>query len=111
VYSFDLMMSNSLCSPGPPSDYNTFRWLVGARIKRSFLIMLVRYEQRALDIPGGDIKLLGEISNDHEKLIPVFEIKADPSRSLGHRSDSVEQLPHANVDDAISAGIEEHQNR
>ena len=82
-----------------------------AKIKVPLLVPLVCDEQRPLDSPSGDVKLLGQISNDHEELVPVPKVEPDPRWFLGHRSDGMEQLPHTNVDNSVPARIEEHQNR
>ena len=80
-------------------------------IQRPLLITAVDIEQRPLDITSTDIVLAGEISNDLQEPVPLFEIKTDAIWVRGHGAHIVQKLPNTNVDDAVASRICEHENR
>src|SRR5439155_6497698 len=80
-------------------------------IQTTFLMVSMSLEQRPLDVSRLDAALLGEGSNDRQKLVPMVVGKPDPVGFSGYRSDPVKQLPDADVDDAIPSWTEEREDR
>lgn len=73
--------------------------------------MLVRQEQGPLDVARLDAVPLGEISNDHQELVPTVEGKAYSVWCPRDGSDFVKELPHADIDHAVPPRVEKREDR
>jgi hypothetical protein len=73
--------------------------------------MPVRQEQSPLDVARPDAVPLGEISNDHQELVPIVEGKAYSVWCPCNGSDFVKELPHADIDHAVPPRIKKREDR
>ena len=73
--------------------------------------MPVRQEQGSLDVARLDAVPLGEISNDHQELVPMVEGKAHSAWCPSNCSYLVKELPHADVDHAVPPRVEKREDR
>lgn len=73
--------------------------------------MPVRQEQGPLDVARLDVVPLGEISNDHQELIPIVEGKAYSACCPCNGSYLVKELPHADIEHTVPPRVEKREDR
>ena len=54
---------------------------------------------------------LGEVSDDHQELIPILEAEPNAARCFADGAEMMQHLPHADVNHPVSARIQEHEDR
>jgi hypothetical protein len=73
--------------------------------------MPVRQEQSPLDVARLHAVPLGEISNDHQELMPMVEAKAYSAWRPGNGSHFVKELPHADIHHSVTSRVEKREDR
>lgn len=63
--------------------------------------LLVKEEQRPLNVPDRNIEFAREVSNNGQETIPMSKRESRTVRVLRDVADRVQQLPHSDVDDAV----------
>ena len=81
-------------------------WLV----ERTVLSCLVHAEERALDAPRAGAQPRGETAQDPERLEPLLDAEVRALLVPADRTDRMQNLPHANIDDSVTFGVEQRQN-
>jgi len=73
--------------------------------------MPVRPEQSPLDVARLHAVPLGEISNDHQELMPMLECEAYSAWRPGNGSHFVKELPHADIHHSVASRVEKREDR
>ena len=80
-------------------------------VQPASLIFLVHDEQRPLDVSSANPEFPGEMPENDQELVPILEVEPNSTRVRRDGADFMEQLPDTNVDNSVTLGIKECENR
>jgi hypothetical protein len=64
-----------------------------------------------LDVSSANPEFLGKMPENDQELVPILEVEPNSTRVRCNGADFMEQLPDTNVDNSVTFGIKEHENR